>query len=252
VGRTRAPAAAVRDRATSLLDARPRDRGRRASDLCTPRHECPLLQPACRRLAPGLWRKDRGERSSFRAIRLPERFDLFQPSNQRKLDAVEELARLAEETGVTLVQLAIAFVFATPRSAARSSDRARSSTWRATPLTSHSTGQCSIGSASSCHPDHHQPRRQLIQLPRPSNQPRVAARAADMGVADLLAGGHDHRAVVLEAPLCARKAGRASRPVRNRRTPDPWGFSLPDIPGELLQDWRRHLSANRRQRDDRM
>ena len=34
--------------------------------------------------------------------------------NQRKLDAVEELAQLAEETGITLIQLAIAFVLNHP------------------------------------------------------------------------------------------------------------------------------------------
>ena len=47
----------------------------------------------------GRWRKDAGQQSSSRASRLPERFDLSQPANQRKLDAVEELAQLAEQTG---------------------------------------------------------------------------------------------------------------------------------------------------------
>jgi aryl-alcohol dehydrogenase-like predicted oxidoreductase len=37
----------------------------------------------------GRWRKDTGQQSSSRAGRLPERFDLSQPANQRKLDAVE-------------------------------------------------------------------------------------------------------------------------------------------------------------------
>jgi aryl-alcohol dehydrogenase-like predicted oxidoreductase len=36
------------------------------------------------------------------------------PGNQRKLDAAEELALLAEETGVPLIQLAIAFVIRHP------------------------------------------------------------------------------------------------------------------------------------------
>jgi aryl-alcohol dehydrogenase-like predicted oxidoreductase len=62
----------------------------------------------------GRWRKDAGQQSSSRAGRLPERFDLSQPANQRKLDAVEQLARLAEEAGVTLIQLAIAFVLNHP------------------------------------------------------------------------------------------------------------------------------------------
>jgi len=62
----------------------------------------------------GRWRKDTGQQSSSRAGRLPERFDLSQPANQRKLDAVEELARLADEAGITLIQLAIAFVLRHP------------------------------------------------------------------------------------------------------------------------------------------
>ena len=62
----------------------------------------------------GRWRKDAGQQSSSRASRLPERFDLSEPANQRKLDAVEELAQLAEEAGITLIQLAIAFVLNHP------------------------------------------------------------------------------------------------------------------------------------------
>jgi aryl-alcohol dehydrogenase-like predicted oxidoreductase len=62
----------------------------------------------------GRWRKDTGQQASSRAERLPERFDLANPFNQRKLDAVEQLAQLAEETGITLIQLAIAFVLNHP------------------------------------------------------------------------------------------------------------------------------------------
>jgi len=62
----------------------------------------------------GRWRKGTGQQSSSRAGRLPERFDLAQPANQRKLDAVEELAQLADETGITLIQLAVAFVLRHP------------------------------------------------------------------------------------------------------------------------------------------
>ncbi len=52
--------------------------------------------------------------SSSRASRLPDRFDLSNPANQRKLDAVERLAQLADETGITLIQLAVAFVLHHP------------------------------------------------------------------------------------------------------------------------------------------
>jgi aryl-alcohol dehydrogenase-like predicted oxidoreductase len=62
----------------------------------------------------GRWRKDSGQQESSRASRLPERFDLSQPANQRKLDVVEELAQVAEEAGITLIQMAIAFVLNHP------------------------------------------------------------------------------------------------------------------------------------------
>ena len=62
----------------------------------------------------GRWRKDTGQQESSRAGRLPERFDLSNPYNQRKLDAVEELAHLAERAGLTLIQLAIAFAASHP------------------------------------------------------------------------------------------------------------------------------------------
>jgi aryl-alcohol dehydrogenase-like predicted oxidoreductase len=79
----------------------------------------------------GRWRKDSGQQPSSRAGRLPERFDLSLPANQRKLDAVEQLAQLAEEAGITLIQLAIAFVLNHPPSPRRSSGRAPWSSWRA-------------------------------------------------------------------------------------------------------------------------
>lgn len=45
---------------------------------------------------------------------LPERFDLTLPSNRARLDAVEQLARLADESGLTMIQLALGFVTAHP------------------------------------------------------------------------------------------------------------------------------------------
>ncbi len=51
---------------------------------------------------------------STRAERLPQRFDLSLPANQRKLEAADALARLAEEAGLTLIQMAIAFVIRHP------------------------------------------------------------------------------------------------------------------------------------------
>ncbi len=62
----------------------------------------------------GRWRKDAGQQESSRASRLPDRFDLANPYNQRKLDAVEDLAQLADQAGLTLIQLAIGFALAHP------------------------------------------------------------------------------------------------------------------------------------------
>jgi aryl-alcohol dehydrogenase-like predicted oxidoreductase len=62
----------------------------------------------------GRWRKATGQQDSTRAQRLPDRFDLSLPANQRKLDTVEQLALLAEETGITLIELAIGFVLRHP------------------------------------------------------------------------------------------------------------------------------------------
>jgi len=45
---------------------------------------------------------------------MPARYDLSLPENQRKLDVVEELAALADEAGLTLIELALAFVLRHP------------------------------------------------------------------------------------------------------------------------------------------
>jgi aryl-alcohol dehydrogenase-like predicted oxidoreductase len=62
----------------------------------------------------GRWRKGAEPPASTRAERLPARYDLSRPENQRKLDAVEALARLAEEVGIPLIHLALAFVINHP------------------------------------------------------------------------------------------------------------------------------------------
>jgi aryl-alcohol dehydrogenase-like predicted oxidoreductase len=62
----------------------------------------------------GRWRKGQETPTSSRAERLPHRFDLSLPGNQRKLDATEQLAQLAEEAGMTLIEMAIAFVIRHP------------------------------------------------------------------------------------------------------------------------------------------
>ena len=61
----------------------------------------------------GRWRKDAASAPTSSA-RPSARFDLSRPANQRKLDVVEELAQLAEQAGMTLIELAIAFVIDHP------------------------------------------------------------------------------------------------------------------------------------------
>jgi aryl-alcohol dehydrogenase-like predicted oxidoreductase len=62
----------------------------------------------------GRWRKGQEPPGSMRADRIPARYDLSRPENQRKLDAAEALAQLAEEAGMSLVHMAIAFVIRHP------------------------------------------------------------------------------------------------------------------------------------------
>jgi aryl-alcohol dehydrogenase-like predicted oxidoreductase len=62
----------------------------------------------------GRYRKGQEIPESHRAQRLPQRYDLSIPGNQAKLDAVEELALLAEEAGISLIHLALAFTLTHP------------------------------------------------------------------------------------------------------------------------------------------
>src|SRR3954453_19737036 len=62
----------------------------------------------------GKWRKGQDAPGSSRAERLPHRYDLSLPENQRKLDAVERYAQLAEEAGLSLIHMAIAFAMNHP------------------------------------------------------------------------------------------------------------------------------------------
>ena len=62
----------------------------------------------------GRFRKSGGDYTSRRAERIPARYDMSIPANQRKLDAAEALAQLAEESGMSLIHLALAFVINHP------------------------------------------------------------------------------------------------------------------------------------------
>jgi aryl-alcohol dehydrogenase-like predicted oxidoreductase len=62
----------------------------------------------------GKWRLGAEDLSSRRSAMLPARYDLSLPGNQRKLEAADALGKLAEETGLSLIQMALAFVIHHP------------------------------------------------------------------------------------------------------------------------------------------
>ena len=71
--------------------------------------------PLGRRLAERQVAQGRRRAAARRAReRLPARYDLSDPANQRKLDAADALGKLADEAGMTLIQLALAFVINHP------------------------------------------------------------------------------------------------------------------------------------------
>jgi aryl-alcohol dehydrogenase-like predicted oxidoreductase len=62
----------------------------------------------------GRYRKDQEVPTSRRAQLVPHRYDMSLPGNQAKLEAAEQLAQLAEQTGISLIHLALAFVIRHP------------------------------------------------------------------------------------------------------------------------------------------
>jgi aryl-alcohol dehydrogenase-like predicted oxidoreductase len=61
----------------------------------------------------GSWSADSSPTSPARQ-RLAKRFDMSLPENQRKLEAVEQLQQVADDAGLTMIELAIAFVVRHP------------------------------------------------------------------------------------------------------------------------------------------
>jgi len=62
----------------------------------------------------GRYRKGQDTPASHRAERMPGRYDLSDPGNQRKLEAADAVAVLADKAGISLVHLALAFVLQHP------------------------------------------------------------------------------------------------------------------------------------------
>src|ERR671920_1625112 len=57
----------------------------------------------------GRWRKGAEDLTSRRSAMIPRRYDLSIPANQRKLEAADALGALADEAGMSLIHLALAF-----------------------------------------------------------------------------------------------------------------------------------------------
>ena len=54
------------------------------------------------------------EITTSRSALMPQRFDIASPANRARLDAVEQLAKVADQAGLTMIQLALGFVTAHP------------------------------------------------------------------------------------------------------------------------------------------
>jgi aryl-alcohol dehydrogenase-like predicted oxidoreductase len=62
----------------------------------------------------GRWRKGSDQLTSRRSAMIPQRYDLSLPANQAKLEAADALAQLADESGISLIHMALAFVIRHP------------------------------------------------------------------------------------------------------------------------------------------
>ena len=103
----------VPHRAAALFDPGALNRARRPAnrpDLRDGRHP---LEPARRRMVGREVRRGQEEHQSPLGP-TPDRYDMSIPGNQRKLVAVDQLSALADEVGITLIELALAFVLEHP------------------------------------------------------------------------------------------------------------------------------------------
>ncbi|MBA2631293.1 MAG: aldo/keto reductase, partial [Thermoleophilaceae bacterium] len=62
----------------------------------------------------GRWRKGAEDLTSRRSAMIPQRYDLSISANQAKLEAADALGQLADEAGMSLIDIAIAFVIHHP------------------------------------------------------------------------------------------------------------------------------------------
>ena len=62
----------------------------------------------------GRWRKGADDLTSRRSAMIPQRYDLSIPANQAKLDAADALGELAQEAGMSLIHMGLAFTIRHP------------------------------------------------------------------------------------------------------------------------------------------
>jgi aryl-alcohol dehydrogenase-like predicted oxidoreductase len=62
----------------------------------------------------GRYRKGQDLPETHRAQRIPQRYDMSLPGNQAKLEAADALAQLADDAGLSLIDMALAFVLEHP------------------------------------------------------------------------------------------------------------------------------------------
>jgi aryl-alcohol dehydrogenase-like predicted oxidoreductase len=62
----------------------------------------------------GKYRKGQDLPSTHRSRRVPQRYDMALPGNQRKFEAADQLGQLADEVGISLIDMALAFVLNHP------------------------------------------------------------------------------------------------------------------------------------------
>ena len=65
-------------------------------------------------LLSGRWRKGAEDLTSRRSAMVPQRYDLSIPANQAKLEAADALGQLADDAGMSLIDMALAFVIRHP------------------------------------------------------------------------------------------------------------------------------------------
>jgi aryl-alcohol dehydrogenase-like predicted oxidoreductase len=81
-----------------------------------------VWSPLCRGWLTGRYRREafdesreaRAQRTKERGGAIAKQFDMTRPENERKLDLVEGLAKVAADAGISMTHMAIAFTLAHP------------------------------------------------------------------------------------------------------------------------------------------